>query len=1647
LFTVPAWIKKTSRFLGWSVLTVLVGLMLLFIILRLPAVQRWLGQKAAAYLAQETGAAIQLQELSFTYNGSVTLSGLFVPDQNGDTLLYSGQLQAGIYLLPLYRGNISLKPFYWENVVANVVQNADSSFNFSYLIAAFASTSPEELDTSVAKPLQLDLSRLHLAQLRLHYHSDLNGDDYRLQLGSLKLNPDELELEKMRFGIDALEIDGLDAAMVLNPSPANTDTSSSPAPWIGLKNIDLKNIRYRLEQPGSQTIISSLKSLQLDEATINLEAEKLDFGVLSSDGLDLELLSTPAKAATAPQNEKNVFSWPTWQYSVSDLELTNYAIRIQEVGAKETPTVFNPADMLFQLNTLQLEEVKGAKNQLGWNKIQLDIREKSGLSARSSFQLASNNRETSLQDFELETGNSKISAVVKLNYTSLQAVIDKPLDQQINLQVDDGTLLSLKDALFFAPELARDTIIGPFIPWPLAVSGTLTGNLAELQFDDWVLGWGNATKLAFSGTALAITDSVNREISLPNFSISSNAHDLNLLAKAEGYRYPNQLKIAGSASLDRETADTQFELVADQGRLSATAEVQGLQDQKPRYEIALSARDLNVGRLLNDSLFGKAGWVSSVKGEGFDPNTMSVTASIDFNQLQFKDYDYKALSLDATADSALWNATINHQDTALGVLIHATAKLDSIWPDYKLLVALDRADLQKLGFRQEPFELRFTLDAAAQGSPDSLQAKVRITDGLVMQDLLAYPLQQFELKAQMAPAATQIELESDVLSGNFKANSGLEALLAAVTNELRAQWKLDSTGITDSSRADMLAEASFRLHDSRLLREVLLPGLAALDSGQFSFKFDQNKHELDVLAQVKNVDYQGTAIRNLIVDFEAAKGLKLHAGFDRLEQGQIDIHRTRLDLSVVDSLFFAHFLVKDAAQGAVFQLQGQGGWQKGNRYISLLPDSTILDREYWQANPNNRVNLGDKPEFSNFNLNKGAKSLTVSSNPNEIRIATENFPLSSFTSLLQADTLLVSGTLNGFIALLDDAGESGLLSELRISDLTVLGQLLGEMKLEATMPAKQDYRISAGIQGADMDLVIAGNYRTPSSGTTLDLEMDLKRFALSQLVLLSDSAIGAAQGELFGKLAINGPLSSPDYNGQMQFKSAKVRVSAFNSTFGLGDKIIRFDREGLLIDQFELTDENNQAMRLSGRVLTGDRAEAVLNLKLKAQDFRVLNSTRADNDLYFGLLRMNMDLDISGTPSKPVIDAKARLNKGSKLSIIIPESQLDVVERDGVVIFSRIDAKTDTLIDYQEQQNTAFLGMRLSALLEVDRESELILVMDERSGDQLSVSGEANLKYDIYTNGRSSMTGVYEIRRGEYNLSLYELVKRKFELVPGGRIVWNGDVTDATLDLQALYRIKTSASDLMSAQLSGADESTRTRYRQDLPFEVYMNIKGNLLKPNISFALDMPEQQRSVLDGNVYARIQQLNQQESDLNKQVFSLMVLNRFVPDGGGSGATGNAASAMARSSVSQLLSSQLNNLSAQYIKGVDLNMDLDSYTDYTSGQAQDRTQLNVNVRKSFMGDRLAVEVGRQVDVQGSPQASNDIIGDVSVEYRLSSDGAYRLRGFRRNQNEGLAEGPLVITGLSLVLNKEFNGFDELLGKNKSAATAAEQKPEAQP
>ena len=111
----------------------------------------------------------------------------------------------------------------------------------------------------------------------------------------------------------------------------------------------------------------------------------------------------------------------------------------------------------------------------------------------------------------------------------------------------------------------------------------------------------------------------------------------------------------------------------------------------------------------------------------------------------------------------------------------------------------------------------------------------------------------------------------------------------------------------------------------------------------------------------------------------------------------------------------------------------------------------------------------------------------------------------------------------------------------------------------------------------------------------------------------------------------------------------------------------------------------------------------------------------------------------------------------------------------------------------------------------------------------------------------------------------------------------------------------------------------------------------------------------------VDARLQQIRATESELNKQAFALLLLGRFVGENPfASSAGGGGTEAMVRESASRLLTDQLNQLAGNLIQGVDINFNLTSETDYSTGQSANLTQLNVGVSKKMMNDRLRVNVG---------------------------------------------------------------------------------------
>jgi len=344
--------------------------------------------------------------------------------------------------------------------------------------------------------------------------------------------------------------------------------------------------------------------------------------------------------------------------------------------------------------------------------------------------------------------------------------------------------------------------------------------------------------------------------------------------------------------------------------------------------------------------------------------------------------------------------------------------------------------------------------------------------------------------------------------------------------------------------------------------------------------------------------------------------------------------------------------------------------------------------------------------------------------------------------------------------------------------------------------------------------------------------------------------------------------------------------------------------------------------------------------------------------------------------------------------------------------------------------------------IDVYKEAEFILVIDPITRDELSITGSAQLNAMLNPNGSISLIGAYNLSKGSYQLN-YSFLKRKFALQEGSTILFSGDPEMAEANITAVYEIQASPFDLIGSEISG--NSSNDLFRQKMPFEVVLKMKGQVLEPQLSFDIKLKDKVAGInsqMLTTIDNKLTQLRSDPSGMNKEVFALLVMGRFIgeqsSDFFAGSNSGVKADQVVKESVSRFLSDAVSQIASDLIKGVDIDVNLRTIDEYSS--ATQRTDLGLALSKRFLDDRLTISVGKNFTVEGNDpiakgqnNANISFLPDVSTAYKLSKDGRYILRAYRRNQYEAILDGYFIETGLAFSLSMEYNKFNELLKKSK--------------
>ncbi|MCD0467693.1 translocation/assembly module TamB [Flavobacterium sp. ENC] len=1651
-------LKKTLRILLWCVGSIIALLLLLIILIQVPSVQNYVKDKAVSYLHNKIKTKVSLEHISIKFPKDVVLEGFYFEDQNKDTLLAGKRLEVDVDLFKLVSSELEINSVSLENVNANISRNKDGVFNFDYIIKAFESKDDKPKDPD-SKPFKISVVDVRLDHINFNFKDDFAKNDVKVKLTHFDTKFNKFDLDKMDFDIPNINLNGLKLGLdqaavekIAEVSVETVDTISKRKDFkLKLDKISLSKIDIAYDNKDSK-LDSGIKlgNLDLTVNEIDLNKQLLDFDSFELKDLKGNLrLGTKDKQIKAPSLDSTAIKQTGWKVKLKTVNIQNIAFRFDDMQSAPTPKGIDYSHLDLSKFNLNAEKLYYGNDIISGNIKALAANEKSGLqiqSLKTNFFYGPKN--ASLENLYVRTPQTLLQNKIKLKYASL-AALKKDLGN-LNLDANlNQSKVGFKDILLFAPDLRKSN---PFKSNPNAIlylNTRLSGKIKDLNIPLFEMSGIGTTRVALSGKIKGLPDAQKAYYDLDIKKLSSTAKDIYSFVPAgtipKNIQLPSQFNLIGKFKGSVQNFKTNLALNSSFGNAKVDALFDQRVKKREKYDATVYLLDFNLGRLIKNDSIGKITLKAKVKGKGLDPKTAQAELDGIVQKAVFNRYTYRNLALKGHIENGSFAVKSGMKDPNLNFDLVASGDTKDKYPSVKLKLNLDIADLEKLNLHAGPMKLRGNVDAdIANSNPDFLNGKVFLSNIQILQAAEPIVLDSVRVIAFSDNTRNNIKLSSQFLKAEVDGKYKLTTLTAAIKKSLSKYMDLKNPKVNGESDEQRLAFTLTVDNDPILFK--LVPKLTGLEPIKITGKYNNVTDSLEIKGTIPRIVYANNTISDGKINIEGKENaLEYQISVATIESGELKVPFTSLSGKVENNILTYALQVKDTKEKEQYVIAGEFLRQDGKNILKISPENFVLNYDKWSIDPENAIELGNKRLYINkFFLANSGNELKIQSKNNQdnapIEVDFVNFKIETILNIVKKDKLLMQGLINGNAVVENVMTSPIFTSDIKIDDFAFKAEPVGDIAIKVDNKTANTLAANVVLSGEGNDVNLTGNYKI--NGGNLDFNVAINKLNIKSIQGFTMGNVTEGTGFLSGNFKITGNTSAPKIAGELNFNDTGFRITQLNSYFKTNNEKITFNNETISFDKFSLLDENDNELFVDGTIQSPDFKNFNFALVVQAEDFRAIHSKAADNDLFYGDLFLDTKLNIKGNLESPVIDGTIKINKETKFSVVLPQSDPSIADREGIVEFVDEDNMyLKQTIDMKNKLDQAELkGMDVNVAITIDKEAELTLVIDKGNGDYLNLKGEAQLVGGIDKSGKTTLTGKYEFTDGAYEMN-FNAIRRKFDIQKGSSIVWNGEPTMATLNITAIYKVNTAPIDLLGNQLSGMDPAVKNTFKQKLPFQTLLKMNGELLKPEISFGITLPDGSYDVASNVVeltQTKLKQLEQDPNELNKQVFALLLLNRFVGENPfESESGGTSAATLARQSVSKILSQQLNDLAGELIKGVQLEFDLESTEDYTTGTMENRTDLNVAVSKKLLDDRLKVTVGSSFGVEGQERAneeSTNIAGDVALDYQLTKDGRYMVRAYRKNQYQVAVEGQVVETGVAFIITMSYNKFRELFHRTEA-------------
>ncbi len=1544
-------------------------ILLLPMLIYVPPLQRMACRYAEGWVSENTPIQLSVGAFSLQYPLRVGLHDVVAVTQ-GDTMLVAEKLNADVALLPLLRKSVIIRNIYLDGVALDFV-------------------APD--------------STLHL----------------RANVGNVTLKDGNVKLNEQHVRLDKISLDEARITVLYNARPDTAVKDTMPIDWeIEVGDVQLAKVDFSMYMsPVMDTLQVTIPQARLVSGNISLARQDVVVEQVKIKKGKYRYISRNRQAVADDEVQSDTVISIPWMVQVAKVDLL--ANHVSYITSDSLPRRGVDFSYIIADNIdVSLSNVynRGSALQLTLDK--LSMQERSGLSIKNGHGKLemSDSGYMALRDFTLVTPSSEVHIDAGVD----MSVINQNPQAPVSLMSD--AYISCSDIAYIYPDAAQLYVHHPDSIRPgtrgdgFSARIALDGVARNIDLKELSIRQEDVFTLEGSGRLAMPFDKSRRVVELScrmgttdNLTLTHYISDTLLLQRIA--MHPIELDV--NAQLAGSDLNGIAHLSTQGGTIDLNVAYDALQE---RYETQARVQNLPVDRFLPNDSIGLLSARLDLSGQylSLDNQALLFDAQLTVDTLQYKNYQYSGVDVSAHVEEQHWAASIQSEQPTSDIDVSMNGEFSKDFLSVRLNGDIGKVDLAAMHLVQQPFDVsgQIVAEVVLSNIDSIVQADVEITNLQLGMGENRYHAQPIGLIAASDITYSYLDLRTGDLDVNLSSDVGLTQLRPGME---RLTQFVDT--IFQKQRLNM-----DELHHG------LPPFVFAADLGGNNI-LQQYLNSMGIRVGKAQCDVSNDSLFNMtayVQRMEVSGMLMDTIVFDAREKDARLNYRLTMGNRPGNMDEFAHVRVEGFLSGNSTRLycmqrnrKEEVGFLFGCK-VDFMPDSVLLTfgpkepiigYKRWLLNSDNYLTYVHSQRDIQADVRLSYDNSHIYVSTEERRNKDVDGVHIDMQDINIADWVVVSPLVTPMSGLLSadvyiDMPEQGVEAA---GTLDVVDYVYNNHRV-GTFHADVDYNIDerggnnikAAVLHDGNDVLDVVAYLDKQSSPGINGSIILNEFPLDAANAFFPHDMGEFSGKLNSRLTLTGLLASPSINGFIRFDDASTSFDKIGASLTFDNTEIPIRDSRLSFTRYGIRGVNNVPLNIDGVIDFSHMTDIGINLDFNARNFQPIHVAENRSGIIYGTVYTDVDARVRGSLANLRVNGNVSLLSGTNATYVMQSnSALSSTDYSEMVSFVTFSDTTSILENSQVAKRRA--NMIANIDIDIDQGVQLGVNLSLDGSNRIDLVGGGHLLYTSTALGDNRMTGRYTLTGGFVRYTPPFISQKIFNIEDGSYVSWNGNIADPTFNIRAVQSQRSTVK-------SGEDSRL-------VDFDVTIMLSNTLKDLDISFDLATTD------DLIIENELQGLTAEQREV--KAMNMFLYNSYDD------LASAAENSLINNPLNTFLEYELNTWAQRTLRGIDLTFGIDNYG--IDGTGTQRTDYSYQFSKSLLDNRLKVVVGGSYasNQDVSQNLKENLIDDISLEYRLTKRENMYIKVFRQTGYESIIEGEITQTGAGFLYRRQVGSLFDLFRK----------------